>query len=167
MSTKMRETYKSFGDLDPGERQKKYYEAYKVLGEETENRVREVLLAHQLDRLRQIMLQMKLRGAGYGSASALSGDDVAGALGLTDEQKEQLRQKEQEVRAEMQAKTQEFYKKLREEGREKLLEVLTEAQRKKLQDLMGEKYEWQSARWQAGQGGAAGNVRIKQTPKQD
>jgi len=41
MSTKMRETYKSFGDLDPSERQQKYYEAYKVLGEETEEKVRE------------------------------------------------------------------------------------------------------------------------------
>ncbi len=153
-STKMRGMYKSFGDIDPKERQKKYYEAYKELGEETEKKVREVLVDHQIDRLKQIMLQMKLRGAGYGSANALSGDDIAKALELTDEQKEQLRKKEAEVRKEMQAKTQEFYKKLREEGREEIFSVLTDVQRKKLKKLLGEKYEWQATQWRGGQGGA-------------
>ena len=162
MSTKMREMYKSFGDLDPSERQQKYYEAYKVLGEETEEKVREVLLAHQLDRLRQIMLQMKLRSAGYGSASALSGEDVSEALGLTEEQKEQLRKKEEEVRADMQEKTQEFYNKLREESRDKLLGVLTEAQRKKLRDLMGDEYEWQPTQLRSS---ATGNVQIREIRK--
>ena len=121
-----------------------------------------MLLAHQLDRLRQIMLQMKLRSAGYGSASALSGEDVSEALGLTEEQKEQLRKKEEEVRADMQEKTQEFYNKLREESRDKLLGVLTEAQRKKLRDLMGDEYEWQPTQLRSS---ATGNVQIREIRK--
>jgi hypothetical protein len=153
MYKKRSELYKSYREMDPSERQKKYSEMSKTLGEEAEKKIKEVLLETQLDRLRQIMLQMKLRNT-YGSASALAGDDVAKALGLTDEQVKQLREKEQKIRADMQKKTQEFYKKLREEAREELLGVLSEEQRKKLEGLTGEKFEWQPMQRRGGQGGA-------------
>ena len=144
----MRELYKSLSEVDPAKRQEKYLEAYKKLGAETEEKVQAVLLDNQSDRLRQIVLQMKLRHTGYGSANALSNDDLSEALGLTDEQKEQLREKEKEVRAEIARKTREFHDKLREESREEIFSVLTEAQRKKLDDLMGEQYDWQATQWQ-------------------
>ena len=59
----------------------------------------------------------------------------------------------------MQKKTQEFYKKLREDAREELLGVLSEAQRETLEKLMGEQYEWKPRQWRGGQGG--GGVRIE------
>ena len=148
MQTKMSEAYITLGDTkieDPQERQKKYMEIYQELGKETEERVSKLLLPHQKKRLTQIMLQMKLQqsGYGYGFAGALGGDDVAKELGITDAQKEELKKKEEEVRAGMQKKYQEFYKKLQEETTKELMSVLTPAQRKKLEELTGAKFEWQ------------------------
>lgn len=145
VNTKVNELYKSLSEGDPAERQKKYYEASKELGEETEKKVREILLPHQIHRLKQIALQMKLASAGYGSAYALTTDeDVAAELEISDEQKTQLRDKEKELQAEIRAKTQEFFKQLNEESREKLMSVLTPAQRQKLDRLIGDKFEWQT-----------------------
>jgi Spy/CpxP family protein refolding chaperone len=96
-----------------------------------------------LRRLSQIVLQMKLAQAGYGSTQALAAGDVADELGITDEQRAQLKEKEQEVMQEMREKLQEFQKKLQEESREKLLGVLTPAQRRSLDAMVGEKFQWQ------------------------
>jgi hypothetical protein len=141
---KLSELYKSLNEGDRTEWQKKYYEASKELGEETEKKVRQILLPHQINRLKQIALQMKLASAGYGSAYALTTDsDVADELEISEEQKAELRDKEKELQAEIRTKTQEFYKQLNEEAREKLLSVLTPAQRQKLDRLIGDKFEWQ------------------------
>lgn len=142
MNTKLQESYKELKDVDPVERQKKYYEMYVKLGAETDKRVDEVLLPHQLKRVRQIGLQMKLANSGYGSAAAFNSDDVAKELGITPEQIEELKKREAELRQEIQEKTREFYKKLNEESREKLMSVLTSAQRQKLKELEGEKFEF-------------------------
>ncbi|MBC7853175.1 MAG: hypothetical protein IAF94_07045 [Pirellulaceae bacterium] len=151
MQAKMSEAYKTFGDAkieDPQERQKKYMEIYQDISKETDEQVNKLLLPHQKKQLTQIMLQMKLQqsGYGYGFAGALGGDDVAKELGITDAQKEELRKKEEEVRAGMQKKYQEFYKKLQEETTKELMSVLTPAQRKKLEELTGAKFQWQQ--WQ-------------------
>ena len=84
MNQKRSELYKSFRELVPAERQKKYREAYEELGEETEKKVKEILMENQIDRLKQIMLQMRLRST-YGSANAIAAEDMAKALGLTEE----------------------------------------------------------------------------------
>lgn len=141
---------------DQQERMKKYSEASKALGEETEKKVLEILLPHQIKRLKQITLQMQLQQAGYGSSAAFQNSQLVEELKITDEQKAQLQEKQKEVTKEMQEKSQAFYKQLQEESREKVLSVLTPAQRKKLEELTGEKFQWQP--WQApanpGQGGA-------------
>jgi hypothetical protein len=156
MQEKTRGLWASFKDVPASERQQKYREAYQELGKETEQKVREVLLDHQVERLRQILLQMRMRSMGYGAAGALTGDEVAEALGLTKEQKEQIRTKEVEIRQEMQKKQQEFYRKLRDDARAELMGVLSEAQRKKLEELMGTKFEWQTVQWGRARGGATG-----------
>lgn len=154
MSTRMSEAYKTLSvppDGDPQERQKKYMEVYQTIAKETDEKVNRVLLPHQKKRLSQIMLQMKLQqsGYGYGFAGALGEEEVSKELGITDAQKEELRKKEEEVRAGVQKKYQEFYKKLSEEAKEELMSVLTPAQRKKLETLTGSKFEWQQ--WQPAQ----------------
>lgn len=141
MNTKLQESYKELKDVEPAERQKKYYEMYVKLGAETDKRVEEVLLPHQSKRIRQIGLQMRLANSGYGSAAALNSEDIAKELGITPEQIEELKKREVELRQEIQEKTREFYKKLNEESREKLMSVLTSAQRQKLKDLEGDKFE--------------------------
>jgi hypothetical protein len=144
----MQDLYKALSEVEQDKRMERYYEDSKKLGEQTDKAVEKILLPHQRRRLDQILLQMQVRNTGYGSAAALGNEDLTKALGITEEQKEKLRQKEQALRAEIQRKTQEFYKKLNEETREELLSVLTPAQRQKLRDLLGNDFEWQ---WQQSQ----------------
>ncbi|MFN0020424.1 MAG: hypothetical protein ACKVP0_19380 [Pirellulaceae bacterium] len=148
--TKMTEAYKTMSEKqesDPQVRQQKYMELYQSLTKETEEKVAKVLLPHQKKRLNQIMLQMKLSQSsyGYGFAGALEGDDVGKELGITEAQRAELKKKEEKVRADYMKKYQEFYKKLNEETREEMMSVLTPAQRKKLEELLGNKFEWQQA----------------------
>jgi hypothetical protein len=140
MAEKTRGLWTSTEGADPQERTKRYQEAAKALAAETEKRLQEIILPHQKRRLDQIALQSKLR-LGYGSARALTADDVAGELGISDEQKELLRQTEQELAKEIREKTQEFQKKLQAETREKLLSVLSRSQRRKLERMLGEPFE--------------------------
>jgi Spy/CpxP family protein refolding chaperone len=120
-------------------------ELYQTLGKETEDKIAKVLLPHQKKRLGQIMLQMKLSQTsyGYGFAGALEGDDVGKELGITDAQREELKKKEEKIRGEFMKKYQDFYKKLNDETKEELMSVLTPSQRKKLEDLLGNKFELQ------------------------
>lgn len=141
MNSKLQESYKQLSDLEPAERQKKYYETYVKFGAETDKRVEEILLPHQAKRIKQIALQMRLGNSGYGSATALNSEDVAKELGITPQQIEEMKKREAELRQEIQEKTREFYKKLNEDSREKLMSVLTPAQRQKLKELEGEKFE--------------------------
>ncbi len=141
MSVKMQDAYKDLNNVPLAERQSKYLEVYGRIGAETDKRVTEVLLPHQTKRIRQIALQMRLANSGYGSAAALNADEVAKELGITADQVEELKKREAELRQEIQEKTRDFYKKLNEESRDKLLGVLTAAQREKLKELQGDKFE--------------------------
>lgn len=141
MNSKLQESYKELKDVDPAERQKKYYETYMKLGAETDKRVEQVLLPHQAKRVRQIALQMRLANSGYGSATAFHSEEIAKELGITPEQVDEFKKREVELRQEIQEKTREFYKKLNEDAREKMMSVLTSAQRQKLKELEGDKFE--------------------------
>jgi len=167
MQTKMTESYKTLNEKQEGDalqRQQKYMELYQTIGKESEEKVAKVLLPHQKRRLNQIMLQMKLSQTsyGYGFAGALEGDEVGKELGITDAQREQLKVKEEKIRGEFMKKYQEFYKKLNDETREEMLSVLTPAQRKKLEDLMGSKFELQQQQFQP-----AARPPLKRDPKGD
>jgi Spy/CpxP family protein refolding chaperone len=161
MQTSTQEAFKAMNDgsVKPEDRQAKYFEIMNKVNDETGKKMEEVLLPHQTKRLKQILTQMRLgaMGYGYGAAGALGQDDIAKELGITDEQREELKKAEEEVRQDMQKKTQEFYKKLQEEAREKLFKVLTPAQRKKIEEMQGEKFEW---KWQQPAAGGAGTVPV-------
>lgn len=139
----MRELYAEANDGDRETWRQRYNDLAAKLGEDTDRRTVGILLPHQVRRLRQIALQMKLASTGYGSAGGLTSGEVADELRLTEVQKKQLQEKEAKLREDIQRKTQEFYRKLREEAREELLSVLTNEQRRKLDDLTGEQFEWQ------------------------
>ena len=110
-------------------------EAQKVIRERTEEKLAKVLLPHQLQRLNQLKLQMQLRSRGV---HAVAGEELAGALGLTDEQKQQLMEKQREA----QQKLQERMQQLREQLQQEVIEdVLKPSQLQKLEKLTGEKYE--------------------------
>jgi Spy/CpxP family protein refolding chaperone len=137
MRDEMREMFSGFGDLSEEERDARRDEIrsrFEAMNTDLESRLKKVLLPHQFDRLKQIGVQVRVQQRG---ASALSSGDLAEALSLTDEQKEKLEQRAEEVREEMQEKI----RQLQAEAREKMLDVLTPEQRAKLEQLMGDAFE--------------------------
>ena len=120
------------GSFNPGEY---FRENEKKFREQIKEGVNDILLPHQVKRLEQLEVQMKIRSGG---ARAVAGDFLANTLDLTDEQRKELREKEREAQRELNEKI----AKLREEARERVLEeVLTTAQQEKLAELKGDKFE--------------------------
>lgn len=140
----MNKLYKEAQTGDQREVTKRYYELSAAMGVDTDKRVKAILLPNQIRRLQQIALQMKLGATAYGHVDGLVNGIVAEELQLTEAQKRQLKEKQKEITADIQRKTQEFYKELRESSHQELLSVLTPEQRKKLDDLTGEKFEWKA-----------------------
>jgi Spy/CpxP family protein refolding chaperone len=107
---------------------------FESLNADMEKELGKVLLPHQMDRLKQIDLQTKIRQRG---ASALTSGDLAKTLNLTDEQREKLEKRAAEVQEELQTKIRE----LQADARKKTIEVLTPDQQAQLQKLMGDQFD--------------------------
>jgi hypothetical protein len=110
----------------------------KELNEQKKAQMEGVLLPHQFERLRQISLQQQLKN--NGEASTLADEKIAEELGLTDEQKERLKTRSEELKKELEEKI----AKLKEKAREDLLGELTRDQRKKLDEMTGNKFEMET-----------------------
>lgn len=137
-----REMYKKTGEGSREERMERYRELNKELSEKIEKQIKEILLPEQMARLKQISLQMRLRSY-YGMGQALSGDELAESLDISERQKRELLEVQQEVQKEMREKINEFHAKLREEAQEKIMKVLSKKQRDKLEKMKGDKFEYQ------------------------
>jgi len=147
MREKMREEFAGLRDLSAEERRERYGEIREKMAEiqeEMQDEVNGILLPQQRDRLAQIRFQMQTR---RGGAGGLTSQPVVEALGITDEQLEKVRQKEQEVREELAEKI----RQAQQEARSEILSVLTPEQRKKYEELTGEPFELR--RQAFGQGG--------------
>ena len=112
------------------------------LRDEQHEQMKGLLLPHQIDRLRQVALQTHMKQTG--AANAISGDAVAEALKLTDDQKKKLKDKATELKK----KLAEDIKKLQEDSKNELLGILTLDQRKTLEEMTGPKYEQNNQDWQ-------------------
>jgi len=132
-----RPDWSGFRDLTEEQRRERFAKMREEMQQrqaESTKEVEGVLLRHQVERLRQIQLQMQVQRGG--TTGALSSDQVVQLLGITEEQLEKLR----EVRADVEKEMQEKMAEVREEARQKLLQVLTPEQRKKLEKALGEKF---------------------------
>lgn len=113
-----------------------------ALNQETRKAIEEVLLPHQVERLKQISLQIQ-------GTQALSDPEVAKELGITKEQEDkfaQIREEAMKKSGELFASGQrgemrEKFEALRKETDEKLLAVLTAEQKEKFEKLKGPKFE--------------------------
>lgn len=133
----MRDMFSNFRDLSEEERRERFDEIrgrMEEMNADLEGKLKKVLLPHQFERLKQIDVQQRIQQRG---ASALSSGDLAETLNLTDEQREKLEKRAEEVRAELQEKI----RQLQTEARDKMLDVLTAEQRAKLDGLMGDSFE--------------------------
>jgi len=133
INTEMREGYAKLRDLPREERTKKYYKQLNELSADVEKKLQEILLDHQRDRLKQVALQLSIRYRGV--AHAMGQSELAEALGISERQQKELREK----RNEMNKKLQQEYQRLRKEAQQELLEaVLTPKQLRELNKLMGD-----------------------------
>ena len=139
MQEELRDLFSQMQDLSEEERQERFDEIrtrVEKLNSEMEKRLKKVLLPHQFDRLKQIVLQTRIQ---QGGAAALTTGELAETLNLTDAQREKLEERAEEVQQELQEKI----RQLQIEARNKLFEVLTAEQRAKLDTLIGDQFDLQ------------------------
>jgi Spy/CpxP family protein refolding chaperone len=148
----------SFRDLSEEERNARMAEIRAKTDKITADAQKEidaVLLPHQRERLKQLGVQSQMR---FGADRALSGGTLAEELGITDEQKEKLAAKQQEIQAGLQEKI----AKLQAEARDELFSVLTSEQQAKLKAMIGKPFTFTAGGFGGGggfgtQGGRGGD----------
>ena len=128
------------GDGFTMDKAKDISEVIQNLKQEQQEEINNILLPHQQDRLKQVALQMQMKG--MGTASTLT-RKLAEKLGLSEEQIEELKKKNKELQEEIKRKTAE----LKAKANDSLLEVLTSEQREMLEDMTGKKFESRSEDW--------------------
>jgi Spy/CpxP family protein refolding chaperone len=171
-----REKMGDMSKLSREEMQKKWAEVGKEMQEEaakTQKKVEEILLPHQVERLKQIQLQSMLQ---FGPGMALANPDVVKGLALTDDQQAKIKSINEETmkamsemrpgggrpatdeEREKRQKARDEFDTKRKESNTKLLDVLTAEQKDKLEKMKGEKFDLSSLR-PAGPGGQGGGNR--------
>lgn len=123
-------------------RGKKIAETIKKHQTAAEKQLKELLLPHQVKRLEQVANQMTLKNRG--TAGALASVKFKEALGLSDEEVENIKARSQEIQADLEKEI----AKLREKAKKDLLKELTPAQRKKMDEIMGDEFEYKQPQWQ-------------------
>ena len=123
------------GKLDPsqmGEIAKEIAELQKG----SQAKLESMLLPHQLERLRQVALQVQMKRRG--AANTLVSDKVAEELGIDAAQKKRIEERQKELTKELAQRMEE----LKKEIRGKLLDELTSEQKTKLEELSGDNFDY-------------------------
>jgi Spy/CpxP family protein refolding chaperone len=153
----LRDMFSGLRDLPSEERRSAFEglrEKMQEQGEIAQKKIDKVLLPHQRDRLKQITFQQSVQRRG--TTGVFGSSTVTEALGITDAQQEKLKEKSEEVEKELRKKIEEA----RQEAIKDLLSVLTPAQRKKYEELMGEPFELNRSQFSfGGRGGDRGGDR--------
>ena len=95
-----------------------------------------VLLPHQLERLRQIQMQSRLRRQSL--VDILTSNPVKGELKVTDAQSKELRAEEKRLQEEMEAEI----ARLRKEARERILSKLDSEQKAEVEKMLGDEFKF-------------------------
>ena len=134
--SEMQGMFQGMQGLSNEERQARFDEIrsrFEEINKDAESRLQKVLMPHQFDRLKQIDLQSRIQ---RGGAAALAEGELADTLGLSESQRDQIREKSEQVQKDLNEKIGQ----LRVEARNQLLEVLTTEQRAKLESMMGAEF---------------------------
>lgn len=129
------------GELQGGKINPEVISRLKSAQSDYKEKMMDLLLPSQQDRLKQIALQMHMKSAG--TTTAITNKAVAEALDITPEQTEKLQAKSKEL----QKKLAEQIEQLKEKMKNELLAELTPQQREKLKELKGDKYESKKSDW--------------------
>lgn len=121
--------------LDPQKIGPKVKEVESTLVKEIKERINDILLPHQLDRLKQLRVQMQIRNRGL---SAFQGGDLADAIKLTEDQKAKLAEKQAQAQKELREKIEELRAQLQQDV---LKDILTPEQREALKQMTGNDFK--------------------------
>ncbi|MDG1872833.1 MAG: hypothetical protein P8J27_02900 [Mariniblastus sp.] len=130
--------------LSEEERTKKMREMRTARSEERMSKLSEILLPHQIQRLTQLAAQATARGGLNGT--------LAEKLNITDEQKEKIQKKAEELQIEMNAKIE----KLRQQMQQQLLAELSPEQQAQYKEMMGDAFTFKRPTRGQGPDGAGG-----------
>lgn len=150
MRDEMRSAFQDMRDLSDEERRDFMQKRMAEVREKVQTQLKDILLDHQLERLKQLQLQSQLQRGN--TADAMGSDDIRQALGITDAQLEQMRAKATEAEEELRRKVQEAAA----EARAKVMSVLTAEQRAKWEQMVGPSFEFQQGGFGRGPGGGFG-----------
>jgi len=152
----------NFRDMSQEEREKFFAEMRERV-EKAEAKLADVLLPRQLERLEQLSIQQ--RGTG-----ALADPKVQEKLSVTDEQKDKLKSLREEFDTKRNEMAQELFQggggdggnrqdafaklgELRTEFEKKIVDVLTDDQKKQFEEMKGEKFDFPRPQFGGGRGG--------------
>ncbi len=147
-----RDRFAGLQDLSQEERGQKMREIFEQLAAETQKELDKILLPHQSERLGQLVVQFRLRG---GASRALTSTQVTEDLKITDEQKENIQKKADELQGELDKKIAQ----LREELQAEILKELTPEQQAQWKELVGKPFEFQQTQGGIGGGNFGGGNR--------
>ncbi len=148
----MREMFSGLRDLSIEERTKRFQELREkaqAAQQDSEKEIAKILLPHQLKRAKQLAFQLQMRG---GISRAMMSNQIAEEFGITDSQKEKLREKAQQLEEEIRKKMAQ----LRLEAQKELLKELTPKQQAQWKEKVGEPFEFQQTQPRSGGGNAPG-----------
>lgn len=137
--------------LEPAKVGEVVRESEKQIQEETRKQISEILLPNQVERLKQVKVQMQMRSRG---ANALTQGELADLLALTDQQKTELAEKQKDAEKKLREKIEEIRKQL---VKDVIRDVLNVEQRAKLTELLGAELQLKAAE-------ATATPRVKGTP---
>lgn len=115
-----------------------------------DEKISEILLPHQMDRLKEISFQAESQRGG--TQGLLNNEKMKEALNITEEQLEQVKAKAAEVQEALQKKIEQA----REDAQQEILSVLTPEQQAKIKELLGESFKFEERRGWGGRGGDRG-----------
>ena len=99
-------------------------------------KLQSMLLPHQLERLKQVALQIQMKKRG--AANTLLSEKIAEELGIDDAQKKRIEERQKELKEELAQRMED----LKKEIRGKLLNELTAGQQAKLKELSGDDFDY-------------------------
>ena len=161
---KQRDQYR---DLSPEERMAKFNEARKEYGAKVTAKVNEILLPHQVDRVKELAVQRL-------GLMALGDPDVQEKLKISEDQKEKMkavresisntmremfagmRDLDEEARRKKFGEIREKMDKIRSETEAKVLDILTSEQKGGLEKMKGKKFDFPEGMGFGGSGGRRG-----------
>ena len=165
IQNEMRDLFSGMGNMDQSERQSAMEKMRADMTKMTEGyqkKVDAVLLPHQQKRLKQLTFQSQRSGRG-GIGSLLSSDSMKEELDITSEQEPKLTEAAEKAQEEMAAEL----KKLQSKAEDKVLSALTESQRKKYRELVGDAFDFGTTNPFGGRGGGGQRGGGNQRPRND